>query len=85
MFKRYIYIKKKKVLSAQRQEKQLLRDKKSTPPLSIKGYALYKIDGKSTLQRQNSYVASRCHRCLLRITFITIQRYATYFFIVWFL
>lgn len=30
MFKRYIYIlKKKKVLSAQRQEKQLLRDKKA--------------------------------------------------------
>lgn len=41
-----------------------------------KGYALYKIDVKNTLQQQN--------KCLLRIPFITIQRYATYFFIVWF-
>lgn len=85
MFKRYIYILKKKGFVRTKTGKTVVERQKSTPPLSIKGYALYKIDGKSTLQRQNSYVASRCHRCLLRITFITIQRYATYFFIVWFL
>lgn len=49
-----------------------------------KGYALYKIDGKNTLQQQNS-VVSICRKCPLRIPFITIQRDATYFFIVFFL
>lgn len=37
-----------------RKERNLWTEEKCTPPLSIKGYALYKIDGDSTLQQQNS-------------------------------
>lgn len=49
-----------------------------------KGYALYKIDGKNALQQQNSKWCPFSHNCLLRVPFITIQRYATYFFIMCF-
>lgn len=52
---------------------------------NYKGYALYKKkDVKNTMQLQDSYVVSTHRKCLLRIPFITVQRYATYFFIVWF-
>lgn len=50
-----------------------------------KGYALYKIDVKNTWQQQNSMWCQFATKRLLRIPFITIQRYATYFFIVFFL
>lgn len=49
-----------------------------------KGYAVYKIDGKRYMSTTELYVVSICRKCLLRIPFIPIQRYATYFFIDFF-
>lgn len=44
----------KSVSSTQRGTRSGGQNGKCTPPLSNKGYALYKIDGKNTLQQQNS-------------------------------
>lgn len=73
-----------KVFRPRKEEQEAVDRRKCTPPL-YKGYALYKIDGKKTRQHQNSTWCLFAAERLLRIPFITIQRYATYFFIVWFL
>lgn len=48
--------------------------------ISIKGYALYKIDVEN-IATAELYVASVRRKRLLRMTFMTVQRYARYFFL----
>lgn len=79
---------KKLVFGPSKDEQEVVDRRQCTPRLTIRAMLCKKKkkkkDVKNTMQLQESYVVSNHRKCLLRIPFITVQRYATYFFIVCF-